>query len=379
MKLIITTTILLFALCNSAAQDFLIENVTVFNGETVVENSSVLVKDGIISEVGTTNNDSITMIDGSGKFLMPAMTNAHVHAWAAASLTEAAKAGVLNLLDMHGMEQFQSAMKNLGGTTEYARYFTAGAAATAPDGHGTQYGFPTPTLSTPEDADGFVADRINAGANYIKIIVEPWKSTLSHETVKALIDAAHSKETVVVVHISKAEDAQKVLKNGADGLVHMWWDKMISTETLQEMVTDKNFFIMPTLLTTQLLLKEIRKSAPEGTILSDAELFEQVKRMYDAGIPILAGTDPPNANINYGTDLYKELALLSEAGVPNIEVLKSATSLPPKHFNLGNFGMLKEGYRADMILLNSNPITDIKNISDISTIWKEGKVVANNE
>ncbi|MAM28626.1 MAG: hypothetical protein CMC13_06340 [Flavobacteriaceae bacterium] len=47
--------------------------------------------------------------------------------------------------------------------------------------------------------------------------------------------------------------------------------------------------------------------------------------------------------------------------------------------NLGNFGMLKEGYRADMILLNSNLITDIKNISDISTIWKEGKVVANNE
>lgn len=361
-----------------SAQSFVITNVTLFDGETVSENTSVLVTNGVIAEVSKKIKSNATKIDGTGKFLMPAMTNSHVHAWAPNSLMEAANAGVVNLLDMHGVETAQGMMKGLKDSTNYARYFVAGAAATVPGGHGTQYGFPTPTLTQPEEAEGFVNDRLAAGANYLKIIVEPWKETLSQETVKALIDAAHEKETIAVVHISKAEDAKQVLANGADGLVHLWWDKIVTTSELQEMAKNKNFFVMPTMLTNTLFLDQIRNTAPEGSILSDAALLEQIKMLYEAGIPILAGTDPPNAGINYGTDLYKELDLLSKAGIPNIEVLKSATSLPPKHFELGKLGMVKEGYTADLVLLNASPIQDIQNISNIATVWKDGKEVKRN-
>ena len=358
-----------------SAQSFVITNVTLFDGEEVIENTSVLVKDGVIAEVSKKIKTDATVIDGKGKFLMPGMTNGHVHAWGANSLTEAVKAGVVNLLDMHGVEMAQGMMKALKDSTNYARYFVAGAAATVPGGHGTQYGFPTPTLTKPDEAEGFVNDRVAAGANYLKIIVEPWKETLSHETVKALIDAAHAKETVAVVHISKVEDAKKVLENGADGLVHLWWDKLISTEEFYNWARNKDAFIMPTMLTNKLFLAEIRKTAPEGSIMSDSAFLKQIKMIYDAGITILAGTDPPNAGINYGTDLYKELDLLSKAGIPNVEVLKSATSLPPKHFKLGNLGMVKKGYKADLILLNASPIKDIQNISTINTIWKDGMEV----
>ncbi len=370
---------IVFVTGSISAQSFVITNVTLFDGETVVENTSVLVKDGVISEVSKKIITNATGIDGTGKFLMPGMTNSHVHAWGANSLTEAVKAGVVNLLDMHGVEMAQGMMKGLKDSTNYARYFVAGAAATVPGGHGTQYGFPTPTLTTPEEAEGFVTDRLSAGANYLKIIVEPWKETLSHETVKALIDAAHVKETVAVVHISKVDDAKKVLANGADGLVHLWWDSLISAEELQNWARDKDAFIMPTMLTNTLFLGEIRKTAPGGSIMSDSAFLQQIKMIYDAGIAILAGTDPPNAGINYGTDLYKELDLLSKAGIPNVEVLKSATSLPPKHFKLGNLGMVKKGYKADLILLNANPIKDIQNISSIETVWKDGVEVEREE
>ncbi|WP_432410596.1 amidohydrolase family protein [Rasiella sp. SM2506] len=378
MKNLLLLVLLLIAGVLSA-QSFVITNVTLFDGEEVIENTSVLVKDGIITEVSKKIKTDATGIDGKGKFLMPGMTNSHVHAWGANSLTEAVKAGVVNLLDMHGVEMAQGMMKGLKDSTNYARYFVAGAAATVPGGHGTQYGFPTPTLIKPEEAEGFVNDRVAAGANYLKIIVEPWKETLSHETVKALIDAAHAKETVAVVHISKVEDAKKVLENGADGLVHLWWDQLISTEELANWARNKDAFIMPTMLTNKLFLGEIRKTAPEGSIMSDEEFLQQIKMIYDAGITILAGTDPPNAGINYGTDLYKELDLLSKAGIPNIEVLKSATSSPPKHFKLGKLGMIKQGYKADLILLNENPIKDIQNISNIATVWKEGKEVDRTE
>jgi len=378
MKNLLQITLLLLAGVLSA-QSFVITNVTLFNGDTVVENTSVLVKDSIIAKVSKNIKSEAKVIDGTGKFLMPAMTNSHVHAWAANSLNEAAKAGVVNLLDMHGVEMAQGMMKALKDSTNYARYFVAGAAATVPGGHGTQYGFPTPTLTKPAEAESFVNDRLAAGANYLKIIVEPWKETLSQETVKALIDAAHAKETVAVVHISKVEDAKNVLENGADGLVHLWWNKLISTEALQQWARNKDCFIMPTMLTNKLILAEIRKTAPEGSILSDAKLLEQIKMIYDAGIPLLAGTDPPNAGINYGTDLYKELDLLSKAGIPNIDVLKSATSLPPKHFKLGKLGRVQEGYKADLLLLNASPIQDIQNISNIATVWKDGKEVEREE
>lgn len=356
-------------------QDFAIANVNLFDGEKIIENTTVVVAQGKIASVGEKTPEGIEVIDGSGKFLMPAMTNSHVHAWGAPSLLEAAKAGVVNLLDMHGMEQFQSLLASNNDKPNFARYFYAGSAATVPDGHGTQFGFEVPTLTRVDEAESFVNDRLTAGAHYIKIIVEPWKATLEHEVVKAVIDATHAKDKKAVVHISKAKDAQQVINNGADGLVHIWWDQKVSLETLKQLKKGKEVFIIPTVLTSHLALENIRKTSSEGSFLSNEEISEQVKLAYDAGIPILAGTDPPNANINYGTDLYKELILLSEAGIPNIDVLKSATSLPAHFFNLGKTGSIKKGYWADLILLSDDPSVTMTAINSVHTVWKMGSVV----
>ncbi len=358
----------------------MVKNVTLFDGEKVLDNRSVLVEDGKITKINAVINFEGETIDGTGKFLMPAMTNSHVHAFMAPNLIEAAQAGVLNVLDMHGMEEYQPIMqKNAAKAPNFARFYFAGAAATAPDGHGTQFGFPSPTLSTVEEASNFIDARLNAGASYIKIIVEPWKNTLSHEVVKALIDVAHAKDKIAVVHISKLDDAIKVLENDADGLVHIWWDKEIDAEQLKSLSEKEQFFVIPTLLTSHLVLDQLRKLDTGQTFISNEKVSMEVKRLYDAGVPILAGTDPPNANINYGTDLYKELDLLSKAGIPNLDVLKSATSNPATFFDLKKTGYIKEGYFADLILLNGDPIKDIQNISAIEKIWKEGNVVSSEQ
>lgn len=371
-------SLLLFAFFSSGfSQSFVVTNTTVFDGEKVIENTSVLVENGTIIKIANDIQVKTQQIDGTGKFLMPSLTNSHVHAWSALALSEAAQAGVLHLLDMHGMEQYQATMAQLNDSTQYANYFYAGAAATAPEGHGTQFGFEVPTLTTPEEAPGFVNDRLAAGAHYLKIIVEPWKNTLSNETVAALIDAAHEKEIPAVVHISKATDASYVLSENVDGLVHIWWDQPMEASQLKQLAEEKDFFIIPTLLTSVKLLGSIRKNATEEMkLLSDEAIFAEVKKAYEAGIPILVGTDPPNAQTNYGTDLYEEMKLLAEAGVPILDVLKGATSLPAKEFRLGKTGSIQPGYRADLLLLEKNPLEDITNINSIEKIWKHGKVVS---
>jgi len=375
MKSIITLLAVLFQTVLWSQEAFVIQNVTLFDGATIIPETSVLITEGKISKVSTIIKGDYKKIDGEGKFLMPAMTNAHVHTWSPAQLQEAAKAGVMNLLDMHGLEPMQGLMKQQREVPGSARLYVAGYAATAPDGHGTQYGFPVPTLEQPADAKQWVSDRVKAGVDHIKIIIEPWKNTITHETAKAIIEEAHQSDKVAVVHISKEEDAYKVLTNGADGLVHIWTDIEMPEAHLQDLTKNQDFFIIPTILTNVLV-----QTAYFGKTETEAQevaqrLQKEVKRLYEAGIPILAGTDPPNANINMGTDLYKELIYFSKAGIPAIDVLKSATSLPVDKFKLGKIGYIKEGYIADMILLEKNPVDDMQNLNSMHMIWKAGVLV----
>ena len=368
--------LLLVSFCSvSAQQSFVVENVTLFNGTEILANQFVKVDNGIISEVSSNPLTAQTTIDGTGKFLMPALTNAHVHTWAAPQLQEAAQAGVLNLLDMHGMEPMQEVMISLRDTPGNARLYRAGYAATTEGGHGTQYGFPIPTLSVPEDAQQWVADRVAAGVDYIKIIVEPWKATLDKETVAAIIKEAHKADKIAVVHVSRAQDAFDALSSGADGLVHIYNDEPLTAAQLDQLNEDANFFVIPTILTTVLIQPLYYNKTPEETAEIEARLLKEVKRLYDAGIPILAGTDPPNANINIGSDLYKELAFFAKAGLPIEAVLASATSLPADKFSLENVGYIKEGFKADMLLLDKSPVEDVKHMNSIAKIWKEGVLI----
>jgi imidazolonepropionase-like amidohydrolase len=374
-KIRLTLLFVTFVFITYSQNSFIIKNVKVFDGEAVIASTSVKVENGIIVEISETikTSEGTEVIDGKGKTLMPALSNAHVHAWAPASLNEAAKAGVINVMDMHGTENYQGMMRQLKDSTNYANYYVAGYAATAPDGHGTQFGFPVPTLTKPEEAAKFIEDRVKANVDHIKIIVEPWRATLDSETVAELIKEAHKADKIAVVHVSKLADAIDVISNDADGLVHIWWDKELEAETLKKLSEEKSFFVIPTLLTTLKAFESMGAAADK--FMTKAQMLSEVKRMYEAGIPILAGTDPPNVGINYGTDLYKELELIAESGLSTIDVLKAGTSNITTAFGLKNSGFIRVGYTADLILVDGDITEDISVISNSKIIWKNGKQV----
>ena len=374
MKIKLLIIFILITTFGFAQENFVVQNVRLFDGNKVIKKASILIEDGKIAKVSRREIEHKNVIDGKGKTLLPALTNSHVHAWMPASLQQAAKAGILNLLDMHGIESMMPTLKMFRKSTNYADFYAAGAAATVPGGHGTQYGFPTPTLTKPEEAATFVKNRIKNGADYIKIIKEPWKVTLDDKTVAALIKAAHNQNKKAVVHVSKVKDGYQVLKDKADGLVHIWDDKQLSENQLKSLKKE-SFFVIPTILTLQKVQSAYFNKTEEETVKKVKMIQNEVKRLYDIGVPILAGTDPPNANINHGTDLYKEMILLKEAGISTLDVLKSATSLPATHFGLKNKGFIKRGYRADFILVDGNPTENINDIANTKRVFKQGKEV----
>jgi len=373
MKNIWLFGVLLCLMKTLSAQDtFIIKDVALFDGDSIMPKTSVYVENGTIAKIAPEIHIATEkIIDGQGKTLIPALSNAHVHAWSPASLQEAAKAGVLNVMDMHGVEPFQMGMRKLKDSVNYANYYVAGYAATAPEGHGTQFGFPVPTLQHPNEAKDFIQERIKAQVDYIKIIVEPYKNTLSKETVAGLIEAAHEFRKITVVHVSHLSDAVEVISNSADGLAHIWRDKAIDTTTLNNLASSYDFFVIPTLLTTIKAHEQMGSDAND--YLSKSELLAELKKLHQAKIPILAGTDPPNLGINYGDDLYKELLLFKDSGMSTEAVLKTATSQIAQAFKLKDLGYIKEGIKANMILFSGDLVQDLNVLYNDKIIWKNGK------
>jgi cytosine/adenosine deaminase-related metal-dependent hydrolase len=93
-----------------------------------------------------------------------------------------------------------------------------------------------------------------------------------------------------------------------------------------------------------------------------------------AGMPIMAGTDTSDTMIVPGFSLHRELGLLKRAGLSNMDILRAATSVPARYFKRGDLGGLAAGKRADLVLLRSNPLVDIRNSASIDTVVTGGRV-----
>lgn len=103
--------------------------------------------------------------------------------------------------------------------------------------------------------------------------------------------------------------------------------------------------------------------------------LDMVDKINKKGIPIMAGTDCPIFFLTPGLSLHEELVVLVESGLTNIEAIESATLNPAKYFDLHDeLGLVKEGFIADLLLLEANPLDNIQNTKKINSIIKNGKL-----
>jgi hypothetical protein len=120
----------------------------------------------------------------------------------------------------------------------------------------------------------------------------------------------------------------------------------------------------------------LQGSFPAGAFTVDmATALTTVKRLHDAGVPILAGSDAPNPGTAHGVSMHRELELLAEAGLTPLNALAAATSVPARVFSLGDRGRIAPGLRADLVLVEGDPTTDIIATRSIVAIWKGGRRV----
>jgi hypothetical protein len=100
-----------------------------------------------------------------------------------------------------------------------------------------------------------------------------------------------------------------------------------------------------------------------------------VRALHAAGISVLAGTDAGNPGTAHGASLHGELALLVRAGLSPEQALRAATAAPAEAFGLGDRGRIAVGQRADLVLVDGDPLADISATRNIVRIWKNGVAV----
>lgn len=394
------------------AESVLFDDANVFDGERFYE-ADVLVEGSRITRVEPdVTAPHARRIDARGHTLLPGLLDAHTHAgMEPRSLRLALAFGVSLEVDLFGPSRRLAAARvaeSEGRFTGMADLRGAGTLATAPGGHGTEYGIPIPTLSRPDEAEAFVAARVAEGSDYLKIVYDHWAApgasepfmpTLSLETVRALVTAAHARERLVFVHVGLESDAWDVVEAGADGLAHLFADRPARPELIARMRA-QGTFVVPT-LTTEARGCEVdgngRSLADDPFVarhLLEADLerlrrvrdfdrreacFEalsaSVRAMRDAGIPILAGTDAINAGTTHGASLHGELALLVAAGLTIEEALASATSVPARVLSLEGRGRIAPGARADLVLVEGDVRADIHLTRHITLVLHAGHEV----
>ena len=388
---------------------FAIVGVRVFDGTRMLPERTVLVGGGRIVATWAQARppQGSEVIDGSGATLLPGFIDAHTHT-SRLGLERALVFGVTTELDMFSDPAAARALRQeqaATGAPGRADVRSAGLLATAPGGHGTQFSVAVPPLTGPEEAQAWVDARLAEGSDYIKIVSEDGtaygreRPALDDATIAALIEAAHRRRRLAVVHVSTHDRARAAIESGADGLVHIFGDREPEPD-LAPLLAHRNAFVVPTLsvsesltgvasgrsLTTDprlvLFLRpdEVANLRRAFATLPGApnrlgHSFAAVQRLRAARVAILAGSDAPNPGTAHGASLHREMELLVEAGLSPVEALAAATSAPARAFGLADRGRSARGFRADLVLVRGDPGQDITATRDILRIWKGGHPV----
>lgn len=373
--------------------------------------------------------DSANTVDLSGKYVLPGLIDLHVHignthehelsqnaAWYSRrsvyrSLSAYAAYGVTSVLVM-GTDAdliFDIRAEPTEQRPPMAKIFTAGQGIVFKGGYGGIAGVNRP-VATIEEARQEVDAQAAKGVDVIKLWLDDELGIMPKmppEISKAVIDAAHRHRLRVLGHIFYLEDAKRLANQGIDGFVHLVRDVPVDAE-LTRLMRERSIWQMGTLsreaalvahgtqaayltdpfftrsvaadLVAQLADPERQKKIADAPHYQDYKKFlanalSNYKRLADAGVEYVLGTDsgPPGRFAGYAA--HWELELMVQAGFTPQQALMAATSRAAAFLGKSDLGSVAAGAQADLVVLDGNPLEDIRNTRKLHSIYIGGRPV----
>jgi len=310
--------------------------------------------------------------------------------------------------------------------------FFCGPLFTAEGGHGTEYfkNVPEPIRSrllaqsvrlpkTPDEGRAQVDELARQGVNAIKGILDAGVPGYSFNRMdvnilRAVVDEAHAKHLPVAVHTADKRDVADALAVGADSVEHGSFSDEISDEDFAQMKA-KGIAYDPTLSVvegfttfakgdTSLFKRSLVQQVTSKELMTGTENAahsDQFKGLRDgishypmsiqtggknllkawrAGVMLVTGSDAGNFLVMHGPTVQHEIELWVAAGIPVDVALQAATSNAAKLLRVDNhIGTLEKGKEASLVVVDGNPLQDVRALSSISVVMMKGERVVRSE
>lgn len=259
-------------------------------------------------------------------------------------------------------------------------------------------------VRSPESVSEAVRRRARAGMDFIKITIESGPTPfgddhpqMSLETTQDVVREAEGYGLPVLAHATSLDELQTAFSGGATGVVHAVRNLPLPDSALGRQMADAGFYMMPTLvlydtpdISDEYLAESV--SEVERAALTNPGFLARFGRLdccapmqlvlanigmlHRMGVPIVLGTDTGNPFVFPGYSVHRELELLVRAGLSPEEALQAAPIRIAELLGRTNeFGTLEQGKRADILILGSDPLLDIRNSRTIEVVILRGRVL----
>ena len=360
--------------------------------------ADVLIQDGRIAAIGaglTVPAGAVT-IDGRGKALTPGFFDVHTH-WTPngapyqtpAIATAYVQAGVTTVNDFHQPpESYEPRRRWLSQLA--SPHVNLTARMSTPGGHGADWGDTTTTkwVNTPDGARHEVRRLVPYAPDLIKAFADGWRYGLSADntsmdvgTLSALVDEAHKNDLKVVTHTVTVARGKVAARAGVDIIVHSLQDGPVDQEVIDLMKAAGTAYA-PTLAVYEPV--KPGQSPPDDLnnprfVQSNAKFqyaLRNVKALHDAGVLVALGTDAGMPGTPHGVATLHEMELLVQAGFTPVEALMVATANSARAMGvLDDRGTIEVGKRADLVLIDGAPWSNISDVRKTERVFIDGRQV----
>ena len=397
-----------------ALEDLVITNARLFDGTSseVTEGVTVEVRNGVIESVGTGSfmgNANTRVIDARGRFLMPGLVNAHAHLSPNDQLYLAGtpRMGITSVLDLGSSLPHTLNMRDAIdlGVLRGPHVYTSGPSIDGPDGRARYTS--VPNIADPVAARELVAEFVRAGVDAIKLYA--W---LAPEEVAVAVEVAHAAGLPAVGDL-EAMTWAAALETGIDGLAHLmdfkwkfltdyepnpanppspsnfgplvlpdreWMDALFADAATRGVVFDPTAAAASRYYDADEFAQALETANARDWEGVDLDLDEHPERralvvaevlraLHRNGVRWVAGTDAGQSL------LFDELRIYEIAGIPNDVVLRAATSNVAALLGRNDFGTVEAGRRADLILVDGDPMERIGDLEKVVLVVQGGRVV----
>jgi imidazolonepropionase-like amidohydrolase len=389
-------------------------------GGPPVEQGTLVIANGRLAAAGPSATVVIpagaTRVDMTGKTILPGLINAHGHLNVDDNTRLPVREHLLERLRTYanyGVTAVYSLGSSRADELEAIRIRDAQRAG-LPDRARLYTGGINAVGRTPDEARASVARLAGLGVDLIKYHINGNANDMSPEVYGALVDEAIKHNLTTFVHIFNLSDAKGAIEKGTDIIAHSVRDRDVD-RALIDLMRQRNVAYIPTLtrdlsvfvyetepafFQEPFFLRGIDAYRTEVDILKDPALQQRtrespqaqriktalqqamrnLKLLSDAGVTIAMGSDSGSANDLgrwQGYFEHVEMAMMVEAGMTPLQVLTAATGNAARIMKLNDLGTLAPGKWADLLVLDADPLADIRNTRQIHSVWIAGRRLAN--